>query len=260
MSSSKSSRRVAMNFGSASAIESRMSQVIQERECVYEEFEDEGDDFITPHTKEIQDEIQNEREEKTKKSEDFFSSILPESTLVEGDTMFPDFFRALWTQHDWWAVCAYPSMQLSRYLRWVGLMNDIMLTLLFDTLFFMVMYPTGVCEIITDEEMCLSIPSGVMASMNQCEWDEDELTCAVAEPPEDFVFNSMVSLIVIILSLPPSLVMWSMLCSTVNCRPDFDAIGLDADYWFGRPVEHLNDVNSAALSAVANEKENESDI
>lgn len=241
--SSKSSKRIAVNFASRTAMERSYYDAQEEAEFEEESYEPE-DHHNIQHA-----ELVKEREEKTQAAEDFFQGILPESTLIDGDTMFKDFFVALWTQHDWWAVLAYPSMQCSRYLRWCGLMNDIMLTLLFDTLFFMVMFPVGVCEILEDEEMCLSIPSGVMASMNQCYWEDD--ACYVEEPPEDFVFNSMISLFVIILSLPPSLVMWTMIASTVNCRPDFDAIGLDGDYWFGRPVEHMSDVDSAALNKIA---------
>jgi hypothetical protein len=46
--------------------------------------------------------------------------------------------------------------------------------------------------------------------------------------------------------------------TVVNCRPDFDSIGLDSDYWFGRPVEPMSDLNHASLSYLLKTIENES--
>jgi hypothetical protein len=48
-----------------------------------------------------------------------------------------------------------------------------------------------------------------------------------------------------------------MLMTVVNCRPDLDSIGLDSNFWFGRPVEPLNDLNEAKLAHLSKTAEND---
>jgi 2-hydroxy-3-keto-5-methylthiopentenyl-1-phosphate phosphatase len=181
----------------------------------------------------------------------FLKTILSKSSLLNHKTMFSDFNRAIIVEHDWWAVFNYPSIQLSRCLRWIGLCNDIMLTLLFDTLFFMVMYPPGVCEVVNTEELCNSIP-GLTKSSQQCLWDPKTNLCSLAEPPGSFLFGAFVTLMVILLSLPFSIVMWGMLCGVVNCYPDLESIGLNCNCWLVKAAEPNDDNDNEDIATEEN--------
>ena len=188
--------------------------------------------------------VENENENENHTTNPIYKSILSESSLLKYKSIFTDFNRALIVEHDWWAVFNYPSMRLSRCLRWIGLVNDIMLTLLFDTIFFIILYPAGVCEVITTEELCISIP-GAIKPTKQCQWDLKTNSCLLADPPSSFFFSAFVTLIVILLSLTPSIVMWNMIYAVVNSYPDLESIGLNSNFWFVKPAaEHNNNNNN----------------
>ena len=181
-------------------------------------------------------------EEERDRSEDVVSfkenaGELISCSLLSGsnDSFWYDFFKTLLVNHDWFSVLSGPSLYLSRYLRWLGLSADIMLTLFFDTLFFMVFFPSGVCEVMTTKTMCLSIPSQIDPATPQCLWIQGTKSCEIAPPPGSIIFTAMITLIIIALSYPPSLLMWGYLYYNMNCKPDFDSYGLtEFGLLFGR--------------------------
>jgi len=253
---SRATRRIASNFLNSSALEKKVAKmrVLKEsREAEYlKEIFDHKDD--TPIVEVITGDEQF-RKEGEQKAAEFFQSILPESMLILENTMWEDFLKALLVQHDWIAPFSFPSMQLSRYLRWMAFFNDIMITLFFDTLFYMVMYPPGLCEAMIAEPLCVAVPSQVMAGAKQCQWTSvpgsiNGGTCSLTDPPSSFLFSAFVSLLVIVLALPWSIISHIVIEEVCGCIPDFESIGLDGDFWFGRPVLPMSDLNAAALSIV----------
>jgi hypothetical protein len=91
---SRSSRRVAMNFSSLTGVESYWTKKFQA------EYDKESFDTEDTYHKHCHDELVKQRNEHVEKSETFFQSILPESTLVErvSDLLIYYFFQSLHCQ------------------------------------------------------------------------------------------------------------------------------------------------------------------
>jgi len=145
-----------------------------------------------------------------------------------------DFCDALYTEHDWMFWVA-PSVSFPRYHRWVGWFNDMLMGLLWDTVFFLVMYPVGVCEPLPTKDVCEAIPSTLVAGAQLCKWIKHEQTCVVGAPPGGFLLGCFCTVIIMVFSVPPSMLMWGLLSGVCVCRPDLDSIGIDANFWLGAP-------------------------
>jgi len=186
------------------------------------------------------------------KATGFMASVLPETSLLKKDTFWWDLYQSMLHEHDWLAVWNYPSVYLSRYLRWVGLVTDYMITLFFDTLFYMVYFPNGVCEPLPTMALCLSIPSQIDPSKPQCVWVRHNKTCIMGDPPGNFIFTAMTTILLLCLSYPPSMVMWGFLCETLNMYPDWESYGLPNFFGTGRigDTAAMRPLEEAALGGV----------
>jgi len=190
-----------------------------------------------------------DRKETKETTTEFLDEIFPESTLIKEDTSLQDFLACLGGEHDYICAFTFPSMQLPRYVRWIGWYNDFMCTALWDTLFFMITFPSGVCEPITEKHLCLEVPSQLLAGTSLCMWTRGgQPACSLAPPPDNFILNALIMVFLLVFSLPWSVFLWQLYIHVVSCRPDFESLGLDTEYWFGRGVQPLNDPEQAGLA------------
>jgi hypothetical protein len=104
---------------------------------------------------------------------------------------------------------------------------DFMICLFIDTLFFGLLFPEGVCEMIPDKTLCISLkPIFPFGNPTQCAWEPsiDEYgvvggTCSLLPPPDSVMFSTMLTILIIIFGLPLSLFLWSIYLSILVRDP-----------------------------------------
>lgn len=156
----------------------------------------------------------------------FFKAVIPTSNLLNNDSTIVLFLKKLLKEHDWLRLFSYPSTIFPRFLRYYALILDLMIILFIDTLFFMLQFPSGVCEILPTEEMCLMIkPVFPFGNPTQCSWTppagDIAGVCALEPPPSTMFFSIMLTLICLVFGLPLSIFMETIYMSVLCKKPRY---------------------------------------
>ena len=158
----------------------------------------------------------------------FFRAVIPTSNLLNNDSTIVLFLKKLLRGHDWLRLFSFPSTTFPRFLRYYALIISLMITLFIDTLFFQLQFPTGVCEIIPVEELCVMIkPVFPFGNPTQCAWTPSTTpdttgSCALLPPPSTMLFSVMLTLVCLIFGLPLQLYLETVYLGILSKKPKYD--------------------------------------
>jgi hypothetical protein len=177
---------------------------------------------------------------------DFMDNVIPNRNLFKEKT--GNILNLIAMNHDYFRSLSGATHYISRTCRFLGLMVIILSEIFTDTLFFGIFYPSdGTCNVYTYERTCISVPSKLSADASQCTWDSEASTCAVIKPPESVIFTVIISLILIILTVP-IIVFLEILLENYACTWP------GKDYSFnGETEKKLSDETEPNLREVGNE-------
>jgi hypothetical protein len=130
-------------------------------------------------------------------------------------------------------------------MRFYQLYRTMLVTLFIDTLFYGIFYPDdSTCSDFNNQIDCEDLPSKVDSAASQCSWNANKMSCSLNPPPSNLVFYMIISMIIIIISLPLDMFLDFLMTTYCAKRPILEEIGLDSESWLGSSGEaeaHLCD-------------------
>jgi hypothetical protein len=163
-----------------------------------------------------------------------FNLIVPPNFSLASDSKyraFIDFTRSLLDNHTYINMLRVPSLSNPRFLHWIDIVNQILLTLIVNTLFYQVFYTNdGTCNTYVTYTSCLA---SYNAATNEptCTWEStssttDENTdgnCSLRPPPSTIVFQFTLSLLTVVISTPISIVT-SLIINELKREPKWERL------------------------------------
>jgi hypothetical protein len=186
---------------------------------------------------------------------DFLNAVMPIGTTTHGNGSWADTWHRMLRDHDYTAMFYDASLTFPRSLRWINICLQILINLFFDTIFFGIFFPdTGVCEGFTTRTNCLQ-PQNDILNVPLCVWNNDAAYasggyCRLRPPPSNFTFACILVVVCEVVAIPLAFLYDFILKENCNRRPDFDAWGINAEYYLGRSTQ----VNSTAEQQVTESK------
>jgi len=163
----------------------------------------------------------------------YFEDVLYSKELLSDNGTHSLFLKALSVRHDYFAAFFGYSLRNRRFIRWLRLIYTLLIVLFLDTLFYDVFYPAnGYCESFQSIQDCLS-PQNEALSDNTCLWTIDSTlseggSCSLNPPPTSFLFNVIVSFLLVIGSIPPLLLFDYIVEMYARNSPRLYNIGVNA--------------------------------
>jgi hypothetical protein len=191
--------------------------------------------------------------------------LLPKQELSDGFNILDEL--NVWQQleiifrfHEYFTFF-YPSLNVSRVIRWLALWRGILLALWVDTMFYDVFYASdSQCVRHLDEASCLREPSRVQAGAHMCVWNsatvqvsssstEIQNFCSAKDPPNSSVYIIMSSCLILMFVLPIDLCVGYLADEYGRYRPDLSVL---QSSWLARYFNWKeNDWLGSSPSAVA---------
>lgn len=84
----------------------------------------------------------------------------------------------------------------------------------------------------TSEEQCLEEKSYYLSGETLCSWSEKHARCDLRPPPSSFVFYAVVTFLMTVITILPSLFYKYLLEEICVCRPILEDVGLSTEKWF----------------------------
>ena len=122
----------------------------------------------------------------------------------------------------------------TRTSRWFGVVHGLLISLFFDTLFFVTFFPPqNPCGNYGNSHTCHTLPSKIIEGSTQCVWDVDLKICYLQPPPSSIYFTLIVTLMVVLVIVPLEGFLGLIFEGFVVKRPDLEMWGMNTDSWFG---------------------------
>lgn len=174
---------------------------------------------------------------KTTSINKFFENVLPTDLLGEKSAWLR-FYHAVIREHDWICIFTFSSARLPRRIRYLAVITEVLILLFVDTLFYDILFVDDSCQYITDENECLSLPSKFQNDVERCIWDDVNDICSMRPPPSNIQFYMVVSTIVTVLSVVPTLTCSTILKEICALKPMFHSE--DSDSVEGKHASELS--------------------
>jgi len=141
----------------------------------------------------------------TEKVGQYFEEALPPNSLLSESDPLKRFLSAVTREHDWIRIFTYPSLTFPRTHRLLLVCTNIVVLLSVDSLFYGILYPDdGICDSLSNTSLkdCEHEKSSFTSSLSKCVWNDKNDTCTLRPPPSSIQFYMMVTIAVIIISIP----------------------------------------------------------
>ena len=119
------------------------------------------------------------------------------------------FMAAVYRHHNFVRCFTFPSRRLPRSIRFLIVAYEILIIMFVDSLFFGIMFvDDGYCESLSGEgnlEICEDRSSNMQSGISMCYFDKESYKCALRPPPSDITFFLIVSMLVTLFSILPTL-------------------------------------------------------
>lgn len=172
----------------------------------------------------------------------FLRRVLPADSLIGKYSPLKKYMDALYEEHDFTSFVASPSMSRTRAVRWMNAMMGLMSQLFIDTLFFGIFFPNdGSCESRTARDECLA-DTNTATGGTYCTFENGK--CTLQEPPPSVLYLMVISLLIVIFSIPLEVLYAQLLFRVCSRRPKLETAGLNDDIWLGRSSQ--NTITKAA--------------
>lgn len=126
---------------------------------------------------------------------------------------------AIAVNHSYRRIFAYNGGS-PRFVRWLCLCRNILISLLIDTLFYQFLYPDrGLCDKQVVATECVSQTAPIQSEVTMCVWDDQARRCHVRPPPSTTTFFIISSLLVVVIGAPLSLLL-DLFTSNATKRPN----------------------------------------
>lgn len=135
-----------------------------------------------------------------------FPERAPVSSMLAKVSSWEKFKFSLCRFHRWVRVFTYPSLAISRTIRFCTVCNDLIIIIFVSCLFYGLFYPDDKeCEKHDNAIDCTREDSQFESNKSMCEWNTD--TCSLRPPPTTVQFIASVCIAIIILSIVPRMVL-----------------------------------------------------
>lgn len=166
---------------------------------------------------------------------EFLEQVAPKD-LLKSTHPVKRIVRSVYDLHDFTSMFAYPSLQYTRYSRFLNLVRSILIGLFCDTLFFGIFFPDdGTCPLFLDKTSCLMLFNKA-TNQPTCLWtantDPTSSTpgvCSLRPPPGSLMFSLMIALLTVIIGIPIDVSIAYVQDEVCRYRPRFDTWSFD-DY------------------------------
>ena len=129
-----------------------------------------------------------------------FADAVPFGTL---------YLQTIVRHHSILRIFSYPSLRLSRWLRFLCACTDIIILSFVNTCFYLLAFPKENdkygCSTHYTYSSCINLDSYMEKGKSLCYWNEEGHYCELRSPKGDFTYYLVVSLIVIAISIIPQL-------------------------------------------------------
>jgi hypothetical protein len=183
----------------------------------------------------VKDDYVRRRAENQAIAVSFLETIASKRLLKEKHPLI-QFWRYIFEIHDFTAMFADPSLQVTRTTRYLDWVRAILIGLFCDTLFFGIFFPDdGSCSLYTDRPSCIATINKATARP-QCYWSSTDDSgqvgeCQLRAPPSNFVFTIMIALLTVIIGLPIDLLIQYIQYTYCRCRPRLEELDISWLLW-----------------------------
>jgi len=148
----------------------------------------------------------------TPPSATFLERIFSPASLLMHDNIGVRTIQALLRNHSFLRIFSYSSLRVTRMLRFLVFVTDMLLILFVDTVFYQTAYPrNNRCyeHSYVSRESCLYRDAHFEEGKHLCYWNEEASLCSLRNPEGNFRFYLIVCLVILaIIIVPQSAVKW----------------------------------------------------
>jgi len=150
------------------------------------------------------------KEDDDHKNKTYWQTINSPVSLIDGSTSVI-YMQALLKNHSILRMFTYGSLRVTRTLRFVMFVSDILLILFVDTAFYTRAFPyDNNCKDHTDFNDCLVEDSSWIDGDKMCSWDWASLECSQRNPEGDFRYYLTVAVVIMfVCMIPLCVIKWS---------------------------------------------------
>ena len=166
------------------------------------------------------------------------------------------YVQAVLRHHSFLRIFTFPSLRLTRWLRFTCFCWDLLILLFTNTVFYSLAYPkNNRCNHNTTSSSCLAHEAFWVREKSLCLWDENRASCSIREPRGTFLELLIIALVVLAISIVPQIIVTNVIeevfTRSINMHEE------DRKHRFNDNVgnNNLATINGASTNISNNQKE-----
>ena len=147
-----------------------------------------------------------DKKKKTSDQKTFSHTVWSPISFLDEGTSFTRYLQAILRYHPLIRIFTYPSLRLTRWLRFVCFCWDTLVLFFFTIVFFSFSYPrNNKCNHHSSASSCLAPKAFWVGEKSLCDWDGSTSCCSIRKWNTTFVEYLLIALVVLAISILPQM-------------------------------------------------------